>query len=116
MTMALLWLGNVYFTQKDYRLAGELYEKAAQTNPNDSAVYFNIGAVFSNLGDYKKAVLGYEKAIEIDPKLADAHKGLAFCYYQLRDYKLAWEHLQKAKGLGAQINKDLVDAIEQNLK
>ena len=116
MTIALLWLGNVYFTQKDYRLAGELYEKAAQTNPNDSAVYFNIGAAFSNLGDYKKAVPGYEKAIELDPKLADAHKGLAYCYYQLRDYKLAWEHLQKAKELGAQINKDLVDAIEQNLK
>jgi tetratricopeptide (TPR) repeat protein len=116
MADALTGLGNAYFNKQDYKSAIEQYKKAARITPEDSTVHYNIGAAYSNLGKYEQAVVEFEKAIEIDPKMGDAENGLAFALYRLGKYNLAWQHIKKAEELGAEVPKELFDAIKEEVK
>ena len=116
MTAALTNLGNAYFKKQDYDTAIEQYKKAAQITPGDSTIHYNLGAAYSNKGQYEQAATEYRKAIEIDPKMGDAENGLAFALYRLEKYDLAWQHIKKAEELGVEISKDLLAAIENELK
>jgi tetratricopeptide (TPR) repeat protein len=116
MTAALVSLGNVYFKKEDYDTAIEQYKKAVLTAPEDNAIHYNLGAAYSNWGKYEQAAAEYRKAIEIDPKMGDAENGLAFALYRLEKYDLAWQHIKKAEELGASVSRDLLSAIENELK
>jgi tetratricopeptide (TPR) repeat protein len=116
MAAALVGLGNAYFKKQDYDTAIEQYKKAVRITPNDSTIYYNLGAAYSNEGQYEQAAAEYKKAIEIDPKMGDAENGLAFALYRLEKYDLAWQHIKKAEELGIEISKDLLTAIEDELK
>jgi tetratricopeptide (TPR) repeat protein len=116
MAAALVSLGNIYFKKQDYKSAIEQYKKAVKIAPEDNAIHYNLGAAYSNQGQYEQAVIEYKKAIEIDPKMGDAHIGLAFAFYRLDKYDLAWHHIKIAKELGVKVPKDLISAIERELK
>jgi tetratricopeptide (TPR) repeat protein len=116
MADALTNLGNTYFKRQNYDSAIEQYKKAARIIPGDSTVHYNLGAAYSNLGKYEQAAAEFEKAIEIDPKMGDAENGLAFALYRLEKYDLAWQHIKKAKELGAEVSKELLAAIEHEVK
>jgi tetratricopeptide (TPR) repeat protein len=116
MTAALANLGNAYFKKQNYDAAIEQYKKAVQITPNDSTIHYNLGAAYSNEGQYEQAVAEYGKAVEIDPKMGDAHNGLAFVFYKLKKYDLAWHHIKIAEELGVEISKELLAAIEDELK
>ena len=47
--------------------------------------------------------------------MGDAQKGLGIAFYNLKKYDLAWEHIKIAEELGAEIDKDLLSAIEEKL-
>lgn len=116
MTAALANLGNAYFKKQNYDAAIEQYKKAVQITPNDSTIHYNLGAAYSNKGQYEQAAAEYRKAVEIDPKMGDAHNGLAFAFYRLKKYDLAWQHIKIAEELGVEVSKDLLAAIEDELK
>ncbi len=116
MVAALVSLGNVYFKRQDYDTAIEQYKKAAQITPNDGTIHYNLGAAYSNWGKYEQAAAEYKRAIEIDPKMGDAENGLAFALYRLEKYDSAWQHIKTAEKLGVEISKDLLAAIEDELK
>jgi tetratricopeptide (TPR) repeat protein len=116
MVAALVSLGNVYFKKQDYDAAIEQYKKAVQIMPGDNAIHYNLGAAYSNQGQYEQAAAEYKKAIEINPKMGDAHNGLAFAFYRLEKYDLAWHHIKVAEGLGVEISKEVLAAIEDELK
>lgn len=113
MTAALVSLGNAYFNRKEFDEAIEHYRRVIQIAPDDGAVRYNLGAAYSNKEEYQQAVIEYRKAIEITPGMADAHRGLAIAFYNLKKYDLALEHIRKAEELGAEIEAELVDAIEE---
>jgi hypothetical protein len=48
--------------------------------------------------------------------MGDAENGLAFALYKLGKYDLAWQHIKKAEELGVEVSKDLLAAIEDELK
>jgi tetratricopeptide (TPR) repeat protein len=116
MTAALMNLGNAYCKKKKYDSAIELYKRAKLTKPNDAAIRYNLGIAYLNNGSYEQAASEYQKAIEIDPKMGDAHYGIGCAYYNLKKYELAWQHIQTAQGLGVDIPKDLLAAVEKGLK
>jgi tetratricopeptide (TPR) repeat protein len=116
MAVALVSLGNIYFRKQDYKSAIEQYKKAGRIAPEDNAIHYNLGAAYSNQGQYEQAVVEYKKAIEIDQKMGDAHNGLAFAFYRLEKYDLAWHHIKIAEELGIKVPKDLLTAIEKELK
>lgn len=115
MVAALMNLGNVYFNRQKYDAAIEQYKKAVQVKPDNSSIYYNLGAAYSNKADYEQAADEYLMALEIDPKMADAYNGLAFVFYKLKEYESAWKHIKIAERLGAEINKDILEAIEDEL-
>lgn len=116
MVAALVSLGNIYFRKQDYKSAIEQYKKAVRIAPEDNAIHYNLGAAYSNQGQYEQAAAEYKKAIEIDPKMGDAHNGLAFALYRMEKYDLAWHHIKIAEELGAGVSRDLLAAIEDELK
>jgi tetratricopeptide (TPR) repeat protein len=116
MVAALVSLGNVYFKKQDYNTAVEQYKKAVLIAPEDGVIHYNLGAAYSNGGKYEQAAAEYRRAIEIDPKMGDAENGLAFALYRLEKYDLAWQHIKKAEELGVEVSKDLLAAIEDELK
>ncbi len=116
MINALLHLGNAYFGKQKYDAAIEQYKKAVRIKPNDGTVHYNLGAAYSNKGQYEQAAAEYRKTVEIEPEMGDAHNGLAFAFYKLEKYDLAWHHIKIAKELGVEISKELLAAIEDELK
>lgn len=113
MVAALVSLGNAYFNRKEYDAAIEQYRRVNRITPDDGTIYYNLGAAYSNKEEYQQAVIEYRKAVEIEPEMGDAHKGLAIAFYNLKRYDLALEHIKKAEGLGAEIDKDIIAAIEE---
>jgi tetratricopeptide (TPR) repeat protein len=116
MVAALVNLGNAYFGKQKYDAAVEMYRRAILIKPEDAAIHYNLAAAYSNNGDFEQAVAEYKKAIEIEPEMGDAHSGLVFAYYKLGKYNLAAEHIKIAKGLGIDIDKELVAAIEDKVR
>jgi len=115
MVAALMNLGNAYFAKQKYDAAIEQYKKAVGIKPDDGAIHYNLGAAYSNNEQYEQAVEEYLKAVEIDPAMADAHNGLAFGFYKLKEYDSAWRHIIIADELGANIDENLLAAIEAKL-
>jgi len=116
MIDALVGLGNAYFGKQKYDAAIEQYKKAVQIKPDNGTIHYNIGAAYSNKSQYEQAVAEYKKAIGIEPKMGDAHNGLAFAFYKLEKYDLAWHHIKAAEELGVEISKELLTAIEDELR
>ena len=116
MVAALMNLGNAYFEKKDYDAAIEQYEKAVWIKPDDAVIYYNLGVAYSNKADYERAASEYLKAVEIDPQMGNAHSELAFIFYRLKNYNLAWKHIKIAEQLGAEIDENLIAAVEDKLE
>jgi tetratricopeptide (TPR) repeat protein len=116
MVAAIMGLGNAYFGQKKYDSAIVEYKKAVRIEGDDGTIHYNLGAAYSNKEDYKQAVASYLKAVEFEPDMGDAHNGLAFAFYKLKKYKLAAKHIKIAEESGAEIDKNLLDAIERKLR
>ncbi|MCX5634304.1 MAG: hypothetical protein NTW55_00475 [Planctomycetota bacterium] len=48
--------------------------------------------------------------------MADAHNGIAFVYYRLKQYEQARKHIKIASQLGADVPKELSEAIEEKTR
>lgn len=62
--------------QKDYDGAAKGYQQYLKERPNDAAVHFQLGYVYSALERSADAKSEYEKAISLDPKMSEAYLNL----------------------------------------
>jgi len=116
--------GNEYWrknwTEKDSRIAIEMYEKAVELDPTFALAYANLSQSHSwmywayydrtdeRLNKAKEAV---DRALELKPDLPEAHLALGFYYYWgSRDYDRALEQFAIAQK-GQPNNSDLIRAI-----
>jgi tetratricopeptide (TPR) repeat protein len=116
MVAALVGLGNAYFGTEKYDSAIQQYKKAILIKPYDGTIHYNLGAAYSNKKDYEQAAAAHLKAVELEPEMGDAHNGLAFAFYKLKKYDLAAQHIKAAEESGAEIDKNLLYAIEKKLR
>ena len=56
-------------------------DKAIETEPNNSSLYFAKGTLYDRLGDTENALEAYKKAIEIDPNLFDAYYNIGALFF-----------------------------------
>jgi tetratricopeptide (TPR) repeat protein len=63
-------LANLYFENKDYRLAKLHYEIAAEIHPDYPKIYFNLGIVYALLDFYEEACLALQHYKSLIPKKA----------------------------------------------
>ncbi|MDD3875682.1 MAG: DUF6056 family protein, partial [Bacteroidales bacterium] len=70
---AYINLGDVYYRQRDFNKAIEVYEKALDINPTYELAYNNLGLAKFELGFIEDAICDYNKALELNSDF-----GLAF--------------------------------------
>lgn len=88
--------GNLFFVDKEYDKAIEFYESALSLDPDNSIIYFNIGAAYGSLGIYERSIAYFQKSIEFDSLYAPAYNYLGNSYLALSEYNLALTNYSKA--------------------
>lgn len=80
MAAAMVNLGTIYFTARDFDRAGKYYLRALEANPKYPLAHFNMGNLCDEKGDRTKALFHYQTALKLDPVYADAHYNLALLH------------------------------------
>jgi tetratricopeptide (TPR) repeat protein len=83
---------------KDYATAAKDYQSYLEKKPDDAAVHFQLGYVYTALQKLDDAKLQYQKAIELNPKMSEAYLNLGLALLD-SDPKAAIAPLQKAAEL-----------------
>ncbi|CAF1188309.1 unnamed protein product [Adineta ricciae] len=105
-------LGCLKYSQGDYKMAIEYYEKTLEINektlpsnhPDLATSYGSIGLVYKHMGEYSKALSFYEKALEIfqktlpsnHPSLATSYNSIGGVYDNMGEYSKALSFCEKA--------------------
>ena len=118
----LLRLGDVYSRLGYPEKSLEYYRKAEKLDPDDPAVYANIGVAAFSQGNYVMAKSQYEKALDmVDAKptsmsnsdLAITYGNYSWCIGKLGDIKGAIKYLSLAKARG--LDTKTISTICSNL-
>jgi len=74
--------------------------KALRDDPDNPALYNNIGNVYAEKGQANKALAAYKKAIEVDPTYAKVYRNLSVFYLNvMKDKDKAEYYMEKYKAL-----------------
>jgi len=105
-------IGNVYYSQGEYRKALEYHLKSLDTrksvfgnnHPHTATSYHNIGIVYDTQGEYKKALGYYLKSLDIHksvygdnhPRTATSYHNIGIVYYSQGEYRKTLEYYLKS--------------------
>lgn len=95
-------LGNLYFEQKDFEKAQELYEAVYQSSRNNFVVVYNLGVLHLKKGRVEKSLFYLSQAVSlIDPKKKpELAESLAFqlaqVHYRMRAFREAEKQIENA--------------------
>jgi len=64
--------GNEQFDNENYEKALSFYQRAAEINPDNFVMWYNVGAAYSKLGNHRKAAEMLKKAIKLKPEFIEA--------------------------------------------
>lgn len=93
---AYLNLGILYTVKKN-KLAVDYLENAANIQPENPLVYYNIGLYYQGVDSLNKAIKAYNQAIQVDPNYKYAHYNLGYIHYEyLRVNEQALKHFDDA--------------------
>lgn len=71
---------NYYINVNDLESASQLLDKAAEQDPTNPAVFYNIGTITLGSGDFDKAEKSLKRAIELKPDYPEAYFQLGAVY------------------------------------
>jgi Ca-activated chloride channel homolog len=82
-------LGNVYYQEKNYEKAKQLYKNSLSTigKNNKAKAYYNVGNAASKLGDYDLASEMYRKSLELDATDNDAKLNLEVALIKIKEMR-----------------------------
>ena len=86
---------NLLLKQDKTEEAKQELEEAIQAEPDNAALYFNLGYLNEELEDQEAAIEAYKKALEVDPTYKNAAFNMAVIYYN-RGY----DFIKEANSLG----------------
>lgn len=67
---------DMFYRMGDKEKYNELMRKVLEKNPDDPAIYYNLGVTTADLGDTEGAIDFYEKALELDPTMNEARMNI----------------------------------------
>ncbi|MBU0580406.1 MAG: tetratricopeptide repeat protein [Candidatus Margulisbacteria bacterium] len=89
-------LASIYFSQKEYKLAEEIFLKILAAGNKSYAVYRGLGNVFYAQKNYREAAKYLEKAVDLKYKDPESHYDLALVYYKLNQEELFVQECTRA--------------------
>jgi Tfp pilus assembly protein PilF len=92
----LLNQGSQRLKQENYSEALALFTRAAELDPEDEDVHYNLGITLNNLGRTEEAIQQYKEALRILPEYAEAHNNLGNLLLSQKRLDEAIEHFQAA--------------------
>jgi tetratricopeptide (TPR) repeat protein len=107
--------GQMYgkYQQEDAKAIKD-YTKAIELQPKFSRAYLNRALSYSMLKEHDKAIADYNKMVELRPAdLKVIIDSRAEQYFEKGDYTKAWADVEKAKELGVNIDKQLIDKLQK---
>jgi tetratricopeptide (TPR) repeat protein len=107
---ALQNLGNAYLKQEKTEDAIQCYVGAIQQTPDNADLHHNLGVAYVRLKQYDKAIEAYKAALSLEPQNGSFHNGLAICYYLSGDKTSARKYALKARDLGIEVQKELLES------
>lgn len=87
----LKWIGNCYYSLRNYEEALKYYEEGLRIKPEYAAIHYNKGVVFAAQGKYKESLECYETALRYNPNCYLAHSSKSYMLYILERYQDALE-------------------------
>ncbi len=75
--------------------AVRVYGEVLRRDPNNLAVFLNLGGLYYRRGMFEKAIVFYERVIALNPKHYHGHYWLARCYWKLERYYAAINTLEE---------------------
>ncbi|MFO1050967.1 MAG: sulfotransferase [Planctomycetota bacterium] len=88
--------GSVLFTLQDWARAKQSYLRAAQLEPRNAHLWFNVGLATERGGDREGAAEAYRKSMEIDPRNVRAIHALAMHEFDAGRFAAARELVESA--------------------
>ena len=88
--------GLDYIADRAFDKAVKSLRKAKDIDPNDKAVWSNLGLAYYWIDEYANATRCYRKVTDLDPKDKNAYSNLGNAYFWMGEYADAIEPLQKA--------------------
>ena len=85
---------NAYDRANFLRRAVKVYEEILRYDPNNVAVFLNLGGLYYRRSMMEKAIVFYERVIALNPKHYHGHYWLAMCYWKLQRYYAAINTLE----------------------
>jgi tetratricopeptide (TPR) repeat protein len=109
MVPALQNLGNAYLDTQMLAEAIEVYWQAVEIEPNNGPLHYNLAVSLAKNKQHQEAVNQFLIAVDLGSMQAAAYNGIAISYYRLREFENAKIYAHKAKALGYNVQKALLD-------
>jgi TolB-like protein/predicted Ser/Thr protein kinase len=97
---ANLGMGWVCFYKAKNNEAYGFFKKAAQQDPHNPAVNFQVGSFLFSIGLRQTAIKYYSRALQLDPLNIYCHDLLAQCYSYIGEFDKAAQQIRIALGRG----------------
>jgi Flp pilus assembly protein TadD len=73
------------------------FQEARRLQPENAAVYFQLGEIFSRRREYRKAIAHFRQAITLNPRQTEFYYGLALLQAQLQRFAEAQQVLKELR-------------------
>lgn len=91
--------GNAY-DGGEYGRAEELYQAALEQDPENAAIYYNLGNIYYDRGEYGRAVAAYENSVDAGGEDLRLHYNLGNAYYENENFDAALNAYREARDAG----------------
>ena len=89
-------IASVYFGNREYDKAIEMYEQIQDVKGYDPMIYANMSVCYMNGNNYSKAIECLNKAEAIDNSKAYIYYNRGFAYYKIKEYENAEKDMHRA--------------------
>lgn len=110
----LLMAGGLFYVQKKYEKAVQVFEQLIARFPETVEAYYNLGNAYFRLNRLEEARRAYEKACELDPTYLEAWENLGVIYANQRKFKEAievWKKILEHDPKRGDIKKNIEKAL-----
>ncbi len=93
--------GRTQYEAGNYEAAVTAFQAAAEKDPDQIAVWANLGQTYAKMKKYEDAIKSYEKAIDLDPSDAALQQNLGNIHAEQGDTETAEQYYNKAAEIAA---------------